>query len=279
MTTPYTFSVSTDVNGGVLNMGNLEKAIFASNIKFALDHITVEGDVLTIHFRGLLDFTDLGTLAAILQSHDPTTPIEIPTFTLVQEKVPTNGKTQIKAKYAVGNANAETETAFSWNHNISMTLLQMTTTAANDGDAAQLYVTPKDFGAGEGYLCRPVRNVLVGANQVFLPAGELSMVTVGDYIYLDNGVNTDALGYVTSVGDSAVTMSEVTTHAFDKTNTRVLFRQYIAHDFELPPPGSFSFGLSKFMTSSLSSNMLAKLVYINRSGDAKKLWTCIEYLE
>ncbi len=287
--TSYVYSIANDVNQGILNSNNLTKEINDSLITSKLVGMSTIDDELTILFYTSLTAGEEIILQQILSNHNSDVVTEPTKLFITQEYVPTGGNAVFEALYINGDpllpedapqTEKQTVRDFQWDYPISVMLIRLRTQEENVGDATELYITLPDKGYGESVISQLVDNVNTGATTCNLPANVVSNLYVGDYLYLKDPTNEDELGFIKDVNriSNIITFSIPTVRSFDKLNTLVKFRRYIAKHFELGPPNLYSFGESKITGSHLDKQMIARVIYKNRGNTAKKLYVILEYL-
>lgn len=79
MSVLYSFSVSSDISGGVVDSTSLVKQLQVSSIVTALDRIDVSGDDLKIYFKDTLSSGDESLLESIVANHVPESSSDIVT--------------------------------------------------------------------------------------------------------------------------------------------------------------------------------------------------------
>lgn len=108
----YIYSIALDTSNGLLNNGALASSITASSINSSLNHVSSEGDVLTIDFASSLSSEDQSTLTSIIGSHDGS---ETPQETISQLVHLDNEDSSGKSMVAVDKPSGSFETTITHN--------------------------------------------------------------------------------------------------------------------------------------------------------------------
>ena len=192
-----------------------------------------------------------------------------------EEEVPTGGNFRIESvtfDIPAGQTHAENK---SWNYNVSVLDVFYVSTSDHVGDNIEIIVAP-DTTIGV-----ITANVDIGDTVINVSQTVIDYTMVGYNINLNDGVNNDNLGPVTSIDKDnlTITCTNPTTNAFSAVSpTYVVQNIYMLRDFEIGPPFHIPIGDGKIGGSSIPAGTVVRVNYTNNGIVTKRFVPYIEYL-
>ena len=191
-----------------------------------------------------------------------------------EESVPTGG--HFKTETIVMNINASStfQQGYTWNFPISILAVYLVTTSDHEGDNLEISVSPNTIIGGI------TSNVDINDIIITVSDTVIQNTSIGYKIILDDGTNSNDLGYVTNVDidNKQLTITTPATHSFDTSNTAVKRTVLFAENYEFGPAWEYVIGESKIGASYLPTGASINVKYINNTANAKKLVARLEYL-
>jgi hypothetical protein len=210
-----------------------------------------------------------GSKTTIVDSRKPET------FRIKEESTPTGEHFMCETKVINTDANDTSENDYSWPYPISILAVYMITTSDHEGDNFEAMIAPNTT---IGTITSDV-----SANDTVITVSQtvIDNTSVGYYVTLDDGTNSDNLGHVLAIDKVAKTLTVETAavNSFSAaTPTYVKQTVYYLRNYEFGPAWEYVIGESKIGASYMPANTVLRARYTENSGTNKKLVVKFEYL-
>lgn len=164
---------------------------------------------------------------------------------------------------------------YSWKIPIRVHGIKFVTVDEHKGDIINNDVAPDTL------IGSITSDVAIGDDVISVTTSVIQSVKLGYYITLDDGVNSESLGYVTSINTNT---NEITTElqasnsylASTPTNVYMTLRHVI--NYEIGEPQTHSLGDMKIGGALLDANTISRVRYINNGASPKDFIFSLEYM-
>lgn len=282
METTYTYSIQNDTLNSRVIAHILQREVQQSSISIAIDNVNTFGDDLNIVFRGNLSDDEILVLNAIVSDHEGKLEI-LPTTVQILEEDPdpsrrTGGhfKSETLA-LEIGDGTEPTVATFTWKYPVSLLSVEWVGGTAMAGDSFSVCVAEN---TAVGSL---TENAEINATTLSVSNSVVRNVFVGMTVKIQDGTNTEDLGYIIGVNRSqnTIVVENPLSQAFSaETPTAVVVSTEVLKDIEIEEStAAIQVGSTKIGGSYVPAGIPITVHYNNNDGVAgKRFRAIIEYL-
>lgn len=277
--TTYTYSIAADTANAKAAGDALDEEIRKSSIVTALDGVSVAvsaADNIDVTMKDALSAGDKTTLDSVVAAHEGAPLVENSVVTIKEEVIPTGGHFQGKTLDIVTTATIEKTThdfTFPWP--VNLLAAEADPNDNNTGDIVCVHVAPEEV---IGTLSA---DEAAGQDVLSVSQSVLDNTFVGAVIHVDDGTNKDACGHVLEVDKVAGTIKVETAlvNAFvAATPSYVKMTTEVVPSAKLRVGSRIEVGFSKVGASYIPAGKIFRIIYDNKTAQAKELEVWIEYL-
>lgn len=276
----YNYSISTDTLNGLVDCASFQREIALSTITIALVGCTVRGNNLDVEFKTALSTSEETELTTLLSNHTGESSIEevVQKVKVLEEDGDTNKQTggHFRAKtlaYDIPTGTQWHYTNFTFPYPICILSMEYVGVSTHEGDLIKIDIAP-DTTIGE-----ITSDVSISDTVINVDNNVLANIKVGYLVTLDDGTNSESLGYVVDLSkkDKTITVENAATIAFSaSTPTSIKQTIPIIDGIEIDyTTSSIAIGATKIGGSYLPANTVLRFGYFNGDATAGKRFRAI----